>query len=155
MLRMILGNSPTHLEAPTPVRFSDVVVGSRRLPSSAVRNITIVPKPSHSLATQSNMFYKNLTGDLKLFAYPKRTINASKALAVSSTPKPSDPAASLNPNPGMLGTTTWKAICAPAPYPITSSGSVSAPMTFSASRKDDGHEWQKRRGTAFGCFERL
>ena len=79
----------------------------------------------------------------------------SKAAAVSLNPNPSTVPASLNPKPGILGATTWKACCAPAPKLGKLWGSVKASIIFWTSMNEEGQLWQKSNGMAFLCLERL
>lgn len=64
------------------------------------------------------------------------------ALAVVTGPKPDFLGASPGPNPGILGTTTWKA-CVSGEL-----GVVRELMILRASRKEPGQPWTKSRGIA-------
>ena len=76
-------------------------------------------------------------------AYPSTsTMSTLNALAVVTGPKPDFFGASPGPNPGILGTMTWKACVS------GEEGVVRDLMILRASRKEPGQPWTKSKGMA-------
>src|SRR5580704_1724481 len=85
------------------------------------------------------------------FAYPRRFISTTQALAVRSRPQPEVVGLAEKPNPGSDGITRWKASDALAPCAV---GLVSGSIIFSCSTTEPGHPCVTMSGNAFSCFER-
>lgn len=84
------------------------------------------------------------------FSYPRCRMSLLKQSAVCSNPKAGCEGASLKPNPGILGTTTWKPSGMLEPGGVAAKyGSDRPSMTLLASRKLPGQPWQINSGIAF------
>lgn len=87
--------------------------------------------------------------------YPRDFMRASNASAVVVILLPSSATGSLKPQPGMLGTTTWKDGTFSSPRGGVDTGLHSASIMFVTETKLSGQPWAIRIGMALGAIERL
>ena len=79
-------------------------------------------------------------------------MSSVQATAMRPMSQPGLVGLSEKPNPGMEGTTTWKAS---AGDPPCATGSVSGPITSRNSNTDPGQPWHSSSGSASGSGERV